>query len=235
MRFRDDFVGSCDRVRRRCAAGLLFLASAAVLASRGFLRAGWCGTRGPDAAGHASRLVAHAGRAAALGCGSMPASLGSALQGHRHQRPARVPVPRLAVRTRRCGGRDPPTGGGGVTAPVGVPAGAAHGRGIRHGLDLPGTAAAGSDPDHPRVRRPQVRPHRDRSDPLPRPAPQQSSTTTPTPPTSHSSTQAPSARIKTRVCRSGRCNVPRSASRSATGRCRSPAHPPRNDRAPDTR
>ena len=48
-------------------------------------------------------------------------------------------------------------------------------------------------------------------------------------------TRAPSGRIKTRVCRSGRCNEPLSASRSATGRCRSPALPPRNDRAPGTR
>ena len=89
------------------------------------------------------RLVAHAGRTAAFGSGSMPASLGSALQGHRHQRPARVPVPRLAVRARRRRGRDPATGGGGAAAPVGVPAGAAHGRGLRHGLDLPGAATAG--------------------------------------------------------------------------------------------
>ena len=42
-------------------------------------------------------------------------------------------------------------------------------------------------------------------------------------------------RIKTRVCRSVRWNEPPSASRSAPGRCRSPAHPPRNDRAPGTR
>ena len=40
-----------------------------------------------------------------------------------------------------CGGRGPAAGGGGVAAPVGVPAGAAHGRGARHGLDLPGAAA----------------------------------------------------------------------------------------------
>ena len=168
MRFHDDFGGSCDRVRRWCLAGLPVLPAAAVLAPRGFLRAGWYGTRVPDAAGHASRLVAHAGRAAAFRCGSMPASLGSALQRHRHRRPARVPVPRLAVRARRRRGRDPAAGGGGAAAPVGVPAGAAGGRGVRHGLDLPGAAAARSDPDHPRVRRLPVRPHRDRSDPLPR-------------------------------------------------------------------
>ena len=78
----------------------LLYATTAVLASRGFLRAGWHGARGPGAAEHARRVVAYAGRAAAFGSGSMPASLGSALQTPRpetagpHQaRPARHRLP----------------------------------------------------------------------------------------------------------------------------------------------
>ena len=189
MRLRDDFIGSCGRALRRCVAGLPVLPAAAVLASRGILRAGWHGTGGPDTAGYAGRVVAHAGQAAAFRCGSMPASLGTALCGHRHRRPARVPVPRLAVRARRRGGRDPAAGGGGAAAPVGVLAGAARGRGVRHGLGLPGAAAASSDPGHPRVRRLPVRPHRDRSDPLPHQRRRNHRQQTPTPPTSHSSTR----------------------------------------------
>ena len=235
MRFRDDFVGSCGRARRRCVAGLPVLPAAAVLAPRRFLRAGRYGTGGPDAAGHASRLVAYAGRTVVFGSGSMPASLGSALQGHRRQRPARVPVPRLAVRTRGHRGRDPATGGGGVAAPVGVPAGVAHGRGVRHGLDLAGAAAAGSDPSHPRVRRLPVRTHRGRSDPLPRQRGRNHRQQHRLHPRRIRPTRAPSGRIKTRVCRSGPWNEPHSASRSATGRCRSPAHPLRSNRAPGIR
>ena len=40
-------------------------------------------------------------------------------------------------------------GGWSVAAPVGVPAGAAHGRGLWHGLDLPGAATAGPIPTIP--------------------------------------------------------------------------------------
>ena len=171
-------------------------------------------------------VVAHAGRTAPFGCGSMPASLGSALQGHRHQRPARVPVPRLAVRARRRRGRDPATGDGGVAAPVGVPAGAAHGRGVRHGLDLPGAAAASSDPDHPRVRRLPLRTHRDRSDPLPR----QRRRNHRQQHRLHPRRIRPLGLFRrgSRPACAGRVGATFliSASRSATGRCRSPALPP---------
>ena len=73
------------------------------------------------------------------------------------QGPSTTPLPTFSRRLRYCGCR--------VAAAVAVPAGAAHGRGVRHGLDLPG--AAGSDPNHARVRGLPVRPHRGRSDPLP--------------------------------------------------------------------
>ena len=235
MRLRDDFVGSCDRALRRCVAGLPVLSAAAVLAPRGLLRADRYSARGPDAAGHAGRLVAHRGRTAALRSGPMPASLGSALCGHRHRRPARVPVPRLAVRARRRRGRDPATGGGGAAAPVGVPSGAARGRGARHGLDLPGAAAAGSDPDHPRVRRPPIRPHRDRGDPLRR----QRRCNHRQQHRLHPRRIRPLGLLRSgpRPACAGRFGATflSSVSRSATGRCRSPAHPPRNDRAPDIR
>ena len=90
-------------------------------------------------------------------------------------------------------------------------------------------------PGHPRVRGLPVRPHRDRRDPLPR----QRSGGHRQQHRLHPRRLRPLGLLRrgSRPACAGRerCNAPLSASRSATGRCRSPALPPRNDRAPGTR
>ena len=236
MRFRDDFVGSCGRALRPCVAGLPARSTAAVLAPRRFLRAGWNGTRGPDAAGHAGRVVAHAGRAAAFRCGSVPASVGSALEGHYHQRPARLPVPRLAVRARRGCGRDPATGGGGVAAPVGVPAGAVR---LSRRAAWPGSPWSRSrrlpiptipefeDSRFERIEIGVIRYHASAAAII------DNNTDSTHVAFVHSGSFG--ADQDPRVPVGNGDNAPLSVSRSATGRRRSPALPPRNDRAPGTR
>ena len=69
------------RITRRCAAGRPGACVATVLASGCPLRTDRGGARGPDAAGHAGRVVARRRRAAALGPGPVPSSLGQLSKG----------------------------------------------------------------------------------------------------------------------------------------------------------